>query len=121
MVGFLVAVTAAPGLLRATAEPVPGSAGLWYPLPPNARRSAMSALRVRRGIAALSFVLSATAKVLRRALAVTDPEAAALSIDGKPCTGGRCGFQAKKGETYRLRATTAVRDANELCIAVTRP
>jgi hypothetical protein len=68
-----------------------------------------------------SATVEATAKVLRRGLAVTDPEAATLSIDGKPCTDGRCGFQAKKGETYRLRATTAISGANDLCIAVTRP
>ena len=44
-----------------------------------------------------SATVEATAKVLRRGLAVTDPEAATLSIDGKPCTDGRCGFQAISG------------------------
>jgi hypothetical protein len=68
-----------------------------------------------------SATVEAIAKVLRRGVALSDPGVATLSIDGKPCTEGRCAFQAKKGETYRLRATTSVRDANDLCIAVTRP
>ncbi len=119
----------------------------------------MSALKVRRGIAALGFALStvgasaagqieaigaekcagrarahevaflapesatveAIAKVLRNGVALTAPDVATLSIDGKPCTDGRCAFQAKKGDTYRLAATTAVPNADDLCIAVTRP
>ena len=119
----------------------------------------MSALKVRHGIAALAFALSAgaaeaagqieaigaekcagrarahevaflapetaaveaTAKVLRNGVALSAPDVATLSIDGKPCTDGRCAFQAKKGDTYRLAATTAVPNADDLCIAVTRP
>ena len=68
-----------------------------------------------------SATLEATAKVLRKGVALSAPEVATLSIDGKPCTDGRCAFQAKKGETYRLTATTAVANATDLCIAVTRP
>ena len=68
-----------------------------------------------------SATLEATAKVLRKGVALSAPDVATLSIDGKPCTDGRCAFQAKKGETYRLSATTAVANATDLCIAVTRP
>ncbi len=68
-----------------------------------------------------SATVEATAKVLRNGVALSAPDVATLSIDGKPCTDGRCAFQAKKGETYRLAATTGVANANDLCIAVTRP
>lgn len=68
-----------------------------------------------------SATVEAIAKVLRNGVALTAPDVATLSIDGKPCTDGRCAFQAKKGDTYRIAATTAVPNADDLCIAVTRP
>jgi len=45
----------------------------------------------------------------------------AISLDGKDCTNGRCGFQAKKGETYRLSAKARLSSLGELCIVVARP
>ena len=48
-------------------------------------------------------------------------EAATLSLDGKDCTNGRCGFEAKKGQTYRLSAKTSLTSLDELCIVVARP
>ncbi len=68
-----------------------------------------------------SASVEATAKVLRNGVAVLSSEAVTLSVNGTPCKDGRCAFQAKKGETYRLSASTAVPKANDLCIAVTRP
>jgi hypothetical protein len=50
-----------------------------------------------------------------------DSRAATLSLDGKEWTNGRCGFQAKKGETYRLAATARRSRPDELCIVVARP
>ena len=118
----------------------------------------MSALKVRHGIAALAFALSAgaaeaagqieaigaekcgrarahevsflapetatveaTAKVLRNGVALSAPDVTAVSVDWKPCADARCAFQAKKGDTYRLAASTAVPNADGLCIAVARP
>ena len=65
--------------------------------------------------------VEATAKVMLKGAPVERSDSVALSLDGKGCTAGRCGFQAKKGETYRLSATTAVPNADELCIVVARP
>jgi hypothetical protein len=49
------------------------------------------------------------------------PDATTLSLDGKNCTNGRCGFEAKKGQTYRLSAKTSITSLDELCIVVARP
>jgi hypothetical protein len=65
--------------------------------------------------------VEATAKVMLKGAPVERSDSVALSLDGKGCTAGRCGFQAKKGETYRLSATTVVPNADELCIVVARP
>src|SRR5215207_9687566 len=62
--------------------------------------------------------LEAKAKVM---MAKASGSAATLSLDGKECTNGRCGFQAKKGETYRLVATARRSRPDELCIVVARP
>ena len=51
----------------------------------------------------------------------TRSESATLSLDGKDCTAGRCGFEAKKGQTYRLSAKTSLTSLDELCIVVDRP
>ena len=52
--------------------------------------------------------LEARAKVVAKG--TTDTLATvALALDGKDCTDGRCGLQAKKGQSYRLSASTAVR------------
>src|SRR5215207_2921174 len=51
----------------------------------------------------------------------TRSESATLSLDGKDCTAGRCGFEAKKGQTYRLSARTSLTSLDELCIVVARP
>src|SRR3954471_6989364 len=49
--------------------------------------------------------LEARAKVVAKG--TTDLFAAvALALDGKECTEGRCGLQAKKGQSYRLSAST---------------
>ncbi|MET0531777.1 MAG: hypothetical protein ABW003_26175 [Microvirga sp.] len=45
-------------------------------------------------------------------------ESATLSLDGTECTGGRCGFEAKKGQ---LSARTSLTSLDELCIVVARP
>jgi len=47
--------------------------------------------------------------------------AVALALDGKECTEGRCGLQAKKGQSYRLSASTKLSSPDELCIVVARP
>jgi len=65
--------------------------------------------------------VEATAKVMLKGAPVERSDSVALSLDGKGCTAGRCGFQAKKGETYRLSATTGVPNPDELCIVVARP
>ena len=49
------------------------------------------------------------------------PEAVSLTLDGKECTNSRCGFEAKKGQTYRLSAKTVLPTFDELCIVVARP
>ena len=33
----------------------------------------------------------------------------------------RCAFQARKGETYKLAASTKLRSFEELCVVVARP
>jgi hypothetical protein len=65
--------------------------------------------------------VEATAKVMLKGAPVERSDSVTLSLDGKGCTAGRCGFQAKKGEIYRLSATTGVPNPNELCIVVARP
>ena len=51
--------------------------------------------------------LEAKAKVVVKG--ATDNRPASLILDGKDCTNGRCGFEAKKGQTYRLSAKTGFR------------
>jgi len=63
--------------------------------------------------------LEAKAKVVVKGTA--DIGSVAISLDGKDCTNGRCGFQAKKGETYRLSAKARLSSLGELCIVVARP
>ena len=63
--------------------------------------------------------LEAKAKVVVKGTA--DIGSVALSLDGKDCTSGRCGFQAKKGETYQLSAAARLSSLGELCIVVARP
>ena len=63
--------------------------------------------------------LEAKAKVVVKGTA--DIGSVTLSLDGKDCTNGRCGFQAKKGETYRLLAAARLSSLGELCIMVARP
>jgi hypothetical protein len=50
--------------------------------------------------------LEATAKALVRGAPSLARDAVTLSIDGKPCTNGRCLFQARKGDSYKLAAAT---------------
>ena len=45
----------------------------------------------------------------------------ALSLDGKPCSDGRCAFRPRKGQTYKLSAESAVQNVESLCISVARP
>ena len=65
--------------------------------------------------------LEARAKVLADGATLTRADAATLSLDGKPCTGARCAFQAKKGESYRFAATTSAERVTRLCVSVARP
>ena len=65
--------------------------------------------------------VQATAKVVLNGLTVTAPNAATLSIDGRACTNARCPFEAKKGQTYKLVAASALPRFDELCIVVARP
>ena len=46
--------------------------------------------------------------------------AAALSLDGKDCAGGRCAFRAAKGQTYKLAASSSGPKVEALCISVSR-
>ena len=68
-----------------------------------------------------SAPLEATAKALVRGAPSPTQDAVTLSLDGKPCTDARCAFQARKGETYKLAATTKLRSFEELCVVVARP
>ncbi len=72
-------------------------------------------------LASESTALEATAKALVKGAPDIAPESVMLSIDGKPCSQGRCGFQAKKGETYKLTATSGLPRVDDLCIVVARP
>ena len=44
-----------------------------------------------------------------------------LSLDGRPCPEGRCSFQAKKGQTYKIVAEPQGPRGNEVCVSVGRP
>ena len=50
--------------------------------------------------------VEAKAKAVVKGATDARPDAATLSLDGKECTNSRCGFEAKKGQTYRLSAKT---------------
>src|SRR5215207_8842772 len=65
--------------------------------------------------------VEAKAKAVVKGATDARPEAATLSLDGKECTNSRCGFEAKKGQTYRLSAKTGMTSLDELCIVVARP
>jgi len=65
--------------------------------------------------------VEAKAKVVVKGGADNSPEAVSLTLDGKDCTNSRCGFEAKKGQTYRLSAKTVLPTLDELCIVVARP
>jgi hypothetical protein len=65
--------------------------------------------------------VEAKVKAVVKGATDTRSESATLSLDGKECTGGRCGFEAKKGQTYRLSARTSLTSLDELCIVVARP
>jgi hypothetical protein len=65
--------------------------------------------------------VEAKAKAVVKGATDARPGASSLSLDGKDCTNGRCGFEAKKGQTYRLSAKTSITSLDELCIVVARP
>ena len=65
--------------------------------------------------------LVGTAKAIVNGLAATTPDAARLSIDGRECTSGRCPFEAKKGQTYRLAASSELPRIENLCVVLARP
>jgi len=65
--------------------------------------------------------LEAKVKAVVKGATDTRSESATLSLDGKDCTAGRCGFEAKKGQTYRLSAKSSLTSLDELCIVVARP
>ena len=68
-----------------------------------------------------SAPLEATAKAIVRGASDPAPDAVTLSLDGKPCTNARCGFTAKKGETYKFAAASRLPRIDDLCIVVARP
>ena len=68
-----------------------------------------------------SAPLEATAKALVRGAPSPAQDAVTLTVDGKSCTDARCAFQARKGETYKLAASTKLRSFEELCVVVARP
>jgi hypothetical protein len=68
-----------------------------------------------------SAPLEPTAKALVRGAPSLAPDAVSLTVDGKSCTDARCAFQARKGETYKLAASTKLRSFEELCVVVARP
>ena len=72
-------------------------------------------------LASESTAVEATAKAMVKGAPDITPGSVTLSIDGKPCIDGRCGFQAKKGETYKLTAVSGVPSVDDLCIVVARP
>ena len=65
--------------------------------------------------------LAGTAKALVNGVPATEPTAASLSIDGRPCTNARCAFEAKKGQSYKFSASTELPKVENLCIVVARP
>ena len=65
--------------------------------------------------------LTATAKVIVGGSRSVEKDAVSLSMDGKTCSEARCGFEAKKGQTYRLMAASGLRKIEDLCIVVARP
>jgi hypothetical protein len=65
--------------------------------------------------------LEATAKVVVGGLTSDASNAATLSLNGKTCSGARCAFQARKGETYEIAVKTKLRRFEQLCIVVARP
>jgi len=64
--------------------------------------------------------LEARAKVVAKG-ATDEFAVVALVLDGKDCPNSRCGFEARKGHSYRLSASTQRPGADELCIVVARP
>ena len=65
--------------------------------------------------------LTATAKVIVGGSRSLEKNSVTLSMDGKTCSEARCGFEAMKGQTYRLVATSGLRKIEDLCIVVARP
>ena len=72
-------------------------------------------------LASETTAVEATAKAMVKGAPDINPGAVTLSIDGKPCSEGRCGFQAKKGETYKFAATSGLPRVDDLCVVVARP
>ena len=72
-------------------------------------------------LASETTALEATAKAMVKGAPDISPGAVTLAIDGKPCPEGRCGFQAKKGETYKLTAASGLPKVDDLCVVVARP
>src|SRR3954454_12296590 len=68
-----------------------------------------------------SASLEATAKAFVRGAPALSDEAVTLSIDGTLCTNARCGFQAKKGQSYKFAAASGLPRSDDLCIGVSRP
>lgn len=44
-----------------------------------------------------------------------------LSLDGKPCSGGRCALAATRGQTYSLLVDGVGLNFDDLCVSVQRP
>ena len=65
--------------------------------------------------------LEAKAKAIVRGATESAADAVTLSIDGRTCTNARCGFEAKKGQTYKFAAASGLPRIDDLCIVVARP
>lgn len=57
----------------------------------------------------------------KRAGVTDDSLVPVLSLDGKPCSNGRCALSAVKGQTYQLIVDGAGLGFDDLCVSVQRP
>src|SRR3954447_4236194 len=60
-------------------------------------------------LAPANATVESKAKGVLKGGADNSPDAVSLTLDGNNCTNSRCGFEAKKGQTYRLSVKTVLR------------
>ncbi len=65
--------------------------------------------------------LEAKAKAIVRGAKDPAADSVTLSMDDKTCTNARCGFEAKKGQSYKFAAASGLPRIDDLCIVVGRP